>query len=274
MLPSGTMDPRLRSEPIGRAGRNRRTTGGAWSRWRILCLACAAWAGAAHAETYLVLSLLGDHLTTVIEAPASESRADANGYEIAPFTGHALDDFVVGTTGAAVEKAAPGAKVILLRASDPTLYASADGWLDVDAAQVQRLVSFVAKAVPAATDARLLLLAPYRAQPSFTIGSRRLGSGSVAGLGFYLGTGTIEGDPVPGYLGIFAHFQLLLIDVPSFSIVSQQPVVVGKAYPASDAPDKTAWRALTMPRKIAALQEMTQDEIRRFVPAMIGSLKR
>jgi hypothetical protein len=268
------MDRRLRSEPIGRAGRDRCSTrrGRSWG-WG-LCLACTAWACAAHAETYLVLSLIGDHLTTVIEAPASDNRADANGYEIVPLTGRALDDFVVGTTGAAIEAAAPGAKVTLLRASDPALYASADGWVDVDAAQIQRLVSFVAKAVPATTDARLLLLAPYRAQPSFRIGGGRRGTGSVAGLGFYVGTGTIEGDPVPGYLGVFAHFQLLLIDVPSLAIVSRQPVVVSKAHPASDAPDKTAWNALTMPRKIAALQELTQDEIRRFVPAMVGSRKR
>ena len=210
----------------------------------------------------------------MIEAPAGGNRADANGYEIVPLTGHALDDFVVGTAGAAVEAAAPGAKVILLRASDPVLYGSTDGWVDVDAAQTQRLVSFVTKAAPTATDARLVLIAPYRAQPSFRIGNGHRGTGSVAGLGFYLGTGILEGDPVPEYLGVFAHFQLLLIDVPSLAIVSRQPVVVSKAYPASDAPDKTAWNALTMPRKIAALQELTQDEIRRFIPIMIGSPKR
>jgi len=74
----------------------------------VIGLACLAWSGAACAESFLVLSLLGDHVTTVTEAQLTDSRTDANGYEVAPLSGHALDDFVVGTTGAAIEKAAPG----------------------------------------------------------------------------------------------------------------------------------------------------------------------
>ncbi len=259
------MTARARSRGPGRGGLH-------WAR--LACLACVAWAWAAHAETYLVLSLLGDHLTTVIEEPAGDNRADANGYQIAPLSGHALDDFVIGTTGAAIQTAAPGATVTLLRASDPALYASTDGWLGVDAAQVQRLVSFVRKAVPTAAEARLVLVAPYRARPSFTFGSARRGSGSVAGLGFYVGNPTVDGDPASGFLGVFAHFQILVIELRSLAIANQQPVAVGTAYPAADAPDKTAWNALTMPRKIAALQELTQDEIRRLIPVMVGSRKR
>ncbi len=248
---------------------------GGWTRWaRLVCLACAAWTGSAVADTYLVLSLLGDHLTKVNEVPSSDGRVDANGYEITPLSGHALDDFLIGTTGAAIEKAVPGATVTLLRATDPALYGSADGWLDVDAALIQRLASFVAKAAPTGSDARLVLIAPYRAQPSFTLGAAKRGSGSVAGLGFYVGRPSVDGDPASGFLGVFAQFQLLLIDLRSLAIANRQPVVVGMAYPASDAPDKTAWNALTMPRKIAALQELTQDEIRRLIPGMVGSRKR
>ncbi len=262
------------SKPSGRAATGGRSVRGGPSRWRVLCLACLAWSGAACADAYLVLSLVGDHLTTVIEVPQGDSRVDTNGYEVAPLSGHPLDDFVVGTTGAAIEAAAPGASVTLLRASDPSLYASADGWVDVDAAQIQQLVSFVAKAVPTASNARLLLIAPYRAQPSFKIGGADRGTGSVAGLGFYVGGGNVDTDPTPGFLGVFAHFQLLLIDVQSLAVANRQPVVVGKAYPAADAPDKTAWDALTMPRKIAALQELTQNEIRRLIPGMVGSHQR
>jgi len=206
--------------------------------------------------------------------PPSDGRADANGYEITPLTGHALDDFLVGTTGAAIEAAAPGNTVTLLRATDPALYGSADGWLDVDAALIQRLASFVAKAVPTATDGRLVLIAPYRAHPSFRLGTASRGSGSVAGLGFYVGGPIVDGDPASGFLGVFAHFQLFVIELRSLAIANRQAVVVGTAYPASDAPDKTAWNALTMPRKIAALQELTQDEIRRLIPGMVGSRKR
>ena len=263
-------------QPRDRAGEDggRRSASRGRLRWRVIGLACLAWSGAACAETFLVLSLLGDHVTTVTEAQLTDSRTDANGYEVAPLSGHALDDFVVGTTGAAIEKAAPGATVTLLRASDPALYASTDGWLDVDAAQIRQLVSFVTKAVPAATEARLLLIAPYRAPPSFKVEGAARGSGSVAGLGFYVSSSLFAGENVPGFLGVFAHFQLLLIDVRGLAVLSRELVVVGAGHPASEAPDKNAWNALTMPRKVAALQELTQNEIRRLIPGMIGSSKR
>ena len=119
-----------------------------------------------------------------------------------------------------------------------------------------------------------MLVAPYRAQPSFTFGSARRGSGSVAGLGYFVSKPTVDGEPASAFLGVFAHFQVLLIELRSLAIANQQPVAVGTAYPATDAPDKTAWNALTMPRKIAALQELTQDEIRRLIPVMVGSRER
>jgi hypothetical protein len=240
----------------------------------VIGLACLAWSGAACAETYLILSLLGDHVTTVTEAQQTDSRTDANTYEVAPLSGHALDDFVVGTTGAAIEKAAPGATVTLLRASDPALYASTDGWLDVDAAQIQQLVSFVTKAVPAATDARLLLIAPFRAPPSFKVGGGARGTGSVAGLGFYVSSAPVAGEDVPGFLGVFAHFQLLLIDMRTLAVLSREPAVVEGAGTPLGGAGQNAWNALTMPRKVAALQELTQNEIRRLIPGMIGSRKR
>ena len=84
-------------------------------------------------------------------------------------------------------RAAPTAAVTMLRASDPSLYASGDGWFDITPEQIHTLVSFVAKAAPPA-DARLLLIAPYLAQPQMRTATDYRGTGSVAGLGFYLFT--------------------------------------------------------------------------------------
>ncbi len=243
------------------------------SRWRLLLLACVAWAGAATADSYLILSLIGDRLTAVIEAPASSAVGDGNVYEIARMTGTALEDFVVRAADAAIQRAAPSASVTMLRASDPGLYASNDGWFDVSPEQVHALVSFVAKVVPPTPDARLLLIAPYLAQPQLRTATDYRGSGSVAGLGFYVSNRFQRGQGIAGFLGIFANFQLLLINPRSEAVERRDVVVAGTAYSAARAPDGVASNALSPEERIKALQVLVQEEIDRRLPAMLAPAK-
>ena len=54
--------------------------------------------------------------------------------------------------------------------------------------EIRSLVSFVTQAAPNASGAHLLLIAPYRARPQLRTATDYRGAGSVAGLGFYVGT--------------------------------------------------------------------------------------
>ncbi len=92
------------------------------SRW-LLTLLAAAWAGAAVADTYLILSLVGDQLTVVGHEAQVGSNLDKNRYKILPLRDPALDDFAVRVADATIAKVRPDASVITLRASDPKLYA-------------------------------------------------------------------------------------------------------------------------------------------------------
>jgi hypothetical protein len=232
------------------------------------------WSGVSAAESYLILSLLGDRLTTVVEGSASGGVADGNQYEVGRMTGTALEDFVVHAADAAIQRAAPAASVTLLRASDPMLYASKDGWFDVSPEQIHALVAFVAQAVPPAPDARLLLIAPYLAQPQLRTATDYRGTGSVAGLGFYVSDRLVPGQGSAGFLGVFANFQLLLINPRTEAVERREIIVDGTAYSAARAPDGFAANALSREDKIKALQTLVQDGINRVVPAMIGSAKR
>jgi len=246
-----------------------------WSRLaRVACFACALWSGFSAAESYLILSLLGDRLTTVVEGAPAGGAADGNRYEVGRMTGTALEDFVVHAADAAIQRAAHAASVTMLRAADPKLYASSDGWFDVTPDQIHALVAFVTQAVPPAPDARLLLIAPYLAQPQLRTATDYRGTGSVAGLGFYVSDQLVPGQGSAGYLGVFANFQLLLINLRTEAVERREIIVTGTAYSAARAPDGFAANALSREEKIKALQAIVQDEIGRVVPAMIGSVKR
>ncbi len=253
---------------LGSRGRARRS-----SRWRLLVVACAAWTGAATADTYLILSLLGDHLTIVTEAPPQAAVGDGNIYEIAQMSGTALEDFVVHAADGAIRRAAPTAPVIMLRATDPALYASKDGWFDITPEQIHALVTFVAQAVPPAADARLLLIAPYLAQPQLRTATDYRGSGSVAGLGFYVSPSFQRGHGIAGYLGVFTNFQLLLVNPRTEAVERREVIVAGTAYPAARAPNGVAANALNPEEKIKALQTLVQGEIDQHLPAMLAPVK-
>ena len=252
----------------GLAGSARRS-----SLWRLLLVACAAWTGAATADSYLILSLLGDHLTLVTEAPPQDAVGDGNVYEIVRMTGTALEDFVVHSADAAIQRAAPAAPVTMLRASDPTLYVAKDGWFDITPEQIHSLVAFVGRAIPPAPDARMLLIAPYLAQPQLRAATDYRGSGSVAGLGFYVSPSFQRGQGIAGFFGVFANFQLLLINPRNEAVERREVVVTGSAYSAARAPDGVAANALTPEEKIKALQMLVQGEIDQRIPAMLAPPK-
>jgi hypothetical protein len=259
------------STPIGGTVAHRH---GRRSCWRLLLLACAAWTGAAMADSYLVLSLLGDHLTTVTERlPAGGGTGDGNQYDVARMAGTALEDFVVGVAEATLRRVAPGASATLLRASDPKLYASSDGWFDIPPEQVHTLVSFVAKAVPPAPDARLLLIAPYLAQPQLRTATDYRGTGSVAGLGFYVSNRLQDGQGSAGFFGVFANFQMLVINLRSEVVERREIIVAGTAYAAARAPDGVASNALSSEEKVKVLQSLVRDEIEQRLPGMLSAAK-
>jgi hypothetical protein len=126
-------------------------------------------------------------------------------------------------------------------------------------------------------DSHLLLIAPYNDELELRTDRSYLGAGTkVAGLGFY-----VDGskrmfdadtlDIAAGFLGIFANFQIVMINLKDNAIETQQRVVIGTTFAAARAPDKNPWNALSADGKIAALQSLMKAEIDRVVPGMLRS---
>ncbi len=249
------------------------------SRWlRLLCVAFTAWTGAAVADTYIILSLVGDHVTVVSESGQTGSRFDQNKYEVMPLSEPVLDDFAARVADATIAKVRRDAGVITLRAGDPALYALRDSWLDTETIEVKALLSQLAKQFPPSPDTHLLLIAPFRAEPELKSDRNYLGTGKVAGLGFYLNGWTRvrrsdTKESARGFLGVFAHFQLVLINLQTGAIEAQEHAVVGTIRAAARAEDRTPWNALSDAEKSKVLQSLMKGEIERLLPGMLGLRK-
>src|SRR5260370_140020 len=237
---------------------------------RILMLLTAAWAAEASADMYAILSLVGDQITIAGQERQSGSHLDQNRYEVVTLPDSTLDDFAVRIADATIAKVQPGASTVTLRASDPKLAGLRDSWLDADAIGVGELLSVIATQIPTSRDGHLLLITPYRARPELKTDRDSRGSGKIAGLGFYLDSTTRirssrTQESASGFLGVFAHFQLVLINLKTSAIEAHERIVVGTTYAAADAPDRTPWNALSPTDTIRALESLMQGGIERLL---------
>ena len=258
----------------------RRTSGGRGRSCllRIVLLAIAAWASEAAAETYVILSLIGDHFTIVTQRRQTGSHIDVNGYQTVPNADPSLDDFAAKLADNVVAKTRPDAGSVTIRAGDAALYKIRDSWVDAELSGVAELVSDIKGKLPPMSDARLLLITPYRDQPKLTTSKAELGAGKVSGLGFYVDTETWlyrsdTHEKSRGYLGIFANFQLVMINLETGNVAGQQRVVLGTTPSSARAEDRTPWNALTAAQKVEVLQSLIQKGIEDSLPGMLSSAK-
>ena len=151
----------------------------------VLILA-ADWAAASNAETFAVLSIVGDHLTIIGMGAQLGSHIDQNRRQTLAVNGTGFDDFAVSVVDATIAKARPEASVTALRVSDPALYRLGESWIDSDTVEAKQLMSFLPEAIAQSPDARLHLVTPYRAELELKTAHDLRGAGKASGLGFYL----------------------------------------------------------------------------------------
>src|SRR5438477_5962920 len=157
--------------------RNRKITAHPGPLLRLLLLAGIAWIGDASAERYVLLSLIGDHITVVGQGSQVGSHLDQNRYEVVKLVEPQLDDFAVSVADAVVAKTQPTASVVTLRANDPNLYALRDSWLDAEAVGVRELLAIIGSGIPPVPESHLLLITTSSDQPNMKTTSSSRGSG-------------------------------------------------------------------------------------------------
>jgi hypothetical protein len=239
-----------------------------------ILIAGTARADEAGAEAYVILSLVGDHLTVVRQRGQTGSHIDVNEYEVMPMASTGLDDFAVRTADAIVAKIRPNAGSVTIRA-DPSTLKITESWLDADVSGVAEALFDIKKHLPPLPDAHLLVIAPFRDEPHLLTGSDARGSGKVGGLGFYYDYNTHFQDVSAsrGYLGVFANYQLILINLQTNVVEAHERVALGTTHPAAYAPDRQVWNALSAAQKTRALESLLKKGIGESLPKMLAPSK-
>jgi len=243
----------------------------------VLGVALTAWAGGAGAESYLILPLIGDRITIVGQQQQTGSRIDKNKITFVQIKEPGFDNAALVAVDKAIHAARPNATTSMLRSRDPKVYALRDSWLSTDAVDVKELLALVTSLADSPADAHLVLITPYRSEPMLKTDRDYRGSGMVAGLGFYIDVSTPmhngAGENGVGFLGVFANFQIAVIDLTSKAVEARERVVVGTAFPAAEAQDRNPWNALSAARKESELIGLMSREIESTLPRMLAAPK-
>ena len=237
-------------------------------------IALMTWTELAGAETYVILSMVGDHVTMVRQRGQTGSHIDVNEYEVMPMASSGLDDYAARTADGVLAKIRPNAGSVTVRAN-PSALKIGEAWLDADVRGVAEVLSDIKKQLPPLPEAHLLLIAPYRDEPHLLTGSDARGSGKVGGLGFYYDYNTYFQNltAARGYLGVFANYQLILINLETNVVEAHERVTLGSTHPAAYAPDRQVWNALTPAQKTRALESFLKKGIGESLPKMLATGK-
>ena len=134
------------------------------------------------------------------------------------------------------------------------------------------LLPAVARFLPDAPGARLVLIAPYRDALQMQSYNGYRGTGSAAGIGFYVGGDMVDRTATAGFLGAFANIQLIVADAASGAIETRQSFAVGTTHSVTKSTDGSVWNAIPMSEKLPVLQSLVTSEVDRRLQLMLRSM--
>ncbi len=269
------------AEQIGTIGSQTQMTVHARSRRAALIGAAAlvaaplVQAGVGPDQRYAVLSIIGDKITLVGNRTATGSHLDQNDRRVVPVQAPVLDNSTLLAVDDAIKRDRPKAVTMLLASRDPKLFALQDGSLD-NPGDAAESVAAIKTLLQHSMATRLILVSPYRAEARFQLRDQLIGSGKIAGLGFYIDSVTRitladTGESGTGYLASYAYFAVSLIDAATMTTIGRKLVTESRLIPTSASKGATVpWEALTNDQKVDMLQSLTRQGLDRVVPELLA----
>ena len=230
---------------------------------------------AAAAQTYAVMSVVGDGLLVVQHRPTTGSSLEGNVREFLPISNPALDRAVLLAVDDAVRRADPSARTVLVGGRDAGALEAQSRTLGKDDA-LQIVVDTLRPHLPSTGATRLILVAKSRHAARISLGDGSTGSGSLEGLGYYLDPTipTARGDTGEagyGLLAPFAYFTVALVDLQSGKILAERPVYASYGLSQARSDTLSAWEVLTPEQKVRNIESLIRAEIARAVPALLDA---
>src|SRR3954469_11003579 len=226
----------------------------------------------AQQRVYAVASIIGDRVLVVAADAGVGSNLDRNRKEFYELKSPALDNGAVIAMDDALRKAAPGAKSLLLGVSARALRDVQSRALDEGGA-VKPLVDAIRPVAQQAGATHLVLALKNRDDARIRSPDGLIGLGKLEGLGFYIDNvmkmeNRETGESTQGFVAPFAYFRVLLVDLSSGAVVSEQ--VVREAQAVANQKAAIAWDALAPEQKVEMLQQMVRAALLGCVPALLG----
>ena len=248
---------------------------------RLMLAAALGFSVAAHAQqqaapasSYAVMSLLGDKLTLSIYQIATGSRLDANRRIEMPLPDDALDGVAAFAADDAIKRLQPGAQTRLFSTRDAKLFAMQDKLIDSSDGPAT-LAQAMKELVASSKASHLILITKHRAEARMRMYDGYIGSGRLAGLGFYVDKETelidrSTGASSVGFFSPYAYLKVSLFEMDSVRQVRQASATSTNV--VSAATSKTAvvaWDAMTSAQKFDVLKGVIVQAIDEAMPKVL-----
>ncbi len=248
--------------------------------WQLIgagLLACAWPAHAAEtpAQTYALLSLVGDRLTAVTQAPSIGSSLDKNLRERIDVKGPDLVKLALMSADDAVSRLLPGIQPVLLMASDKQLY-EVQNELFENSPEASASRQSLQKMLRSAKATRLILISGFRADTSIKLARNHTGTGKLSGLGFFMEEVKLINEESleksSGYLAPYAYLRISLIDVDSMKVLQEGTATASKVItlPITSASSRL-WDTLNAEQKVTELKEVIDAAIAKAMPLALAA---
>lgn len=209
-----------------------------------------------------ILMGIGERISIVQQEARVGSHLNRNVQQTARIGPENFQADAVMRVAEALQAARPGIKPVEmpLRPDVQTLpWRTEDGRLVVE--------PVLADALQRAKVSMLVLVEPLSAPAELKLAELTMGSGRLEGLGFYVDNETPvrridNGDRAIGFLGLFAYFRTLVVELPSMKIECMRRSTGSTVVAADrDAPGTHPWQALSVENKISVLRNVLKTEL-------------
>jgi hypothetical protein len=252
-------------------------------RFALAILATTALAAQAQAQapaagpTMAVLSLVGDSIDVVTFQMQTGHLNEANLHEVLPFAAAGLDYAALGAAKSVLSEIQPDTDIALLAASKPESYALQNQIFDGNHV---KLPPEIDAAVHREHATQLVLLTKYRGEARLNTSKGAMGTGKLAGVGFYVDgvhsmRRTDTGENAVGFIAPYAYIDLSLIDVATNTLVRRSTVTQSRTLSAArNAEGVGAWGVLSPEEKVEALKTVVDQAVHQGLPSLIRPEKK
>jgi hypothetical protein len=235
-----------------------------------IVLVCVALQASAAERTYAVLSLVGDKLTVARVELTTGSRLDRNARTVIETPGGELDRTMAFAIEDEIKRIAPDARVVLLGANDPALYAAQAAAID---GGVSTIMPALEATLRGAKASHLVLVTKHKGEARIPLDDGMIGSGALEGLGFYLDhdryvLNRANGESSQGILAPYGYVRFSLVDLADSRTLVEHKATL--AYTVSSQKAESTWQNLTPEEKVGYLKEIIRREAQDTVPKLVA----